>query len=216
MVFALEESVWYAPMVEGMNPTTEAASHHIDPSGMAKTASDELEKQITQRTITPETLSASIPLKGYRQRLALATHSPFVKNTNKFPGALYRPFRLLILPAIGIGAIQFAGSILCIAIAATTQGTLYPLAPYYFSAIGIGNMNIPPAIGSLLGAVIGGIAVDKLSMKIARARGGVHEPESRLWLSLFATCASIAGLLMFGLTIAKVRMRDLFLTHRRY
>jgi hypothetical protein len=203
MVFALEESAWYAPTLQGLSlPVTEAAANSCpEPSEMTKTPSHR-----TQLTMTPETSFAPIPIKSYRQRLALSTPCPSVERTNRFPGALYRPFRFLVLPAITICAVQFAGAILCIAVAVTTQGTLYPLEPYDFSAVGVGNMNIPPAIGSLIGAVVGGAAVDKLSMAIARARGGVHEPETRLWLSIVATCASVGGLLMFGLTIAKVCM----------
>jgi hypothetical protein len=203
MVFALEESAWYTPTLQGLSPpvTEAAANNHPESSEITKTPSHG-----TELTMTPETSSVSIPMKSYRQRLALSTPCPSVKRQNQFPGALYRPFRFLLLPAITICAVQFAGAILCIAVAVTTQGTLYPLEPYYSSAIGVGNMNIPPAIGSLIGAVVGGAAVDKLSMRIARARGGVHEPETRLWLSIVATCASVGGLLMFGLTIAKVSM----------
>ncbi|KAH7393788.1 serine/threonine kinase 16 [Phaeosphaeria sp. MPI-PUGE-AT-0046c] len=207
MLFSLEESTWHAPPLQGCIPSTTIVSHKLDPTGSDKPQLSELTKQSTATgSVYPETLGQSSPSrskKSYRQRMALITPNPYISDMNRLPGALYKPFRLLLFPAVGFCAIQFSLAILCIAIVVTTQGTLYVLPPYNFSAIGVGNMNLPPVIGALLGAMIGGVATDYLSLRVAKARGGVHEPETRLWLFGLATALSVGGLLMYGLTIAK-------------
>jgi hypothetical protein len=209
MVFALEETTWHAPPLEGCTPSTTIMTHQIDTTTADKPQLSELIKQSTAAgSISPETPGKSSPSsskKSYRQRMAFITHNPYVNDMNRLPGALYRPFRLLLFPAVGFCALQYSLAILCIAIVVTTQGTLYVLPPYNFSAIGVGNMNLPPAIGALLGAMIGGVATDYLSMRVVKARGGVHEPETRLWLFGVSVALSVGGLLMYGLTVAKVR-----------
>lgn len=90
---------------------------------------------------------------------------------------------------------------------AVTQATLYPLPPYHFSAIGIGNMNIPPAIGAIIGSIFGGPLSDWMIIVIARRRSGIFEPDYRLWTFLVPGLAMVAGVLMYGLTVAEVRER---------
>jgi hypothetical protein len=214
MVFVLEESTWHSPPLEGCAPATQTVSYQTAPTGTDKLQLGKITKQSTATgSVYPETTgpsSSSLSRKSYKQRMALITRNPYVRDMERLPGAIYKPFRLLLYPAVGFCAVQFSLAILCVAIVVTTQGTLYVLPPYNFSAIGVGNMNLPPAIGSLLGAMVGGMATDWLSMRVARSRGGVHEPETRLWLFGFAVYLSVAGLLMYGLTVVKVRRHLLF------
>jgi hypothetical protein len=208
MVFLLEESTWNAPPLEGCVDAAQNKSHQTAATLTDSSHPDDMKKTTAAGTICPETSTSSSPSisqKGYWQRMAFITRNPYVADMNRFPGAIYKPFRLLLFPAVGFCAVQFSLAILCIAVVVTTQGTLYVLPPYNFSPIGVGNMNLPPVIGSLLGAVICGKACDMLSMRVTRTRNGVFEPETRLWLFGVATCLSVAGLLMYGLTVAKVR-----------
>jgi hypothetical protein len=66
-------------------------------------------------------------------------------------------------------------------------------------------MNIPPAIGAILGSIFGGPLNDWCILQVAKRRGGIYEPETRLWSFMLPGVCMPIGLFMFGLTIAKVR-----------
>ena len=87
-----------------------------------------------------------------------------------------------------------------------TQTTIYPREPYNFSTTGVGNMNISPAIGAVLGSAFGGPLVDKAIVYFAKRNGGVYEPEMRLRLIAFPAIILTAGTWLYGLTAAKVRL----------
>jgi len=67
-------------------------------------------------------------------------------------------------------------------------------------------MSLPPAIGAIIGSLLGGPLVDYLTVLVAKKRAGIHEPEVRLWLFMFPGCGMIAGMLLYGLIIAKVNL----------
>lgn len=133
----------------------------------------------------------SIPMYPWRQRLALWTVNGEGSPTYSWWRHLWQPFAVLFFfPAAAFAAIQYAFCLAALSVVAVTQSDLYPSAPYYFSAAGVGNLNIPPAIGGLLGAVWGGFMVDKVILWASKRNGGVYEPEMRLYM--FA----LPGLLM--------------------
>lgn len=68
-------------------------------------------------------------------------------------------------------------------------------------------MNIPPAIGAIIGSIFGGPLSDWMIIVIARRRSGIFEPDYRLWTFLVPGLAMVAGVLMYGLTVAEVRER---------
>lgn len=118
---------------------------------------------------------------------------------------VYQPFQLLAtFPAVMFTALQYGFLIAMLAILAVTQATLYPFEPYEFSAAGVGNMNIPPAIGAILGSIFGGPLNDFFIVQVAKRRKGIYEPETRLWLFLVPGVCMPIGLFMFGLTISQV------------
>ena len=58
-------------------------------------------------------------------------------------------------------------------------------------------------IGAILGSLFGGPLNDYFIIQIAKRRGGIYEPETRLWLFLVPGVCMPLGLFMYGLTIAK-------------
>jgi MFS family permease len=98
----------------------------------------------------------------------------------------------------------FNTAIAWLAILATTEASLFALPPYNFSTIAIGNLNIAPFIGFLFGSVFGGPINDWSIVRLARRNRGIYEPEMRLRLYIIPVLAMAAGLLMYGLTLAKV------------
>lgn len=209
MILFLEETKWTPLSLEGQAVTTRE-ERQVPTIGDLKFKDEETSAPVKDYQVEDEeivSLDHSIPMKTVRQRLAFITRTPNAEpiRFSELMRALYQPLQLLVtFPAIAFCAIQFALAILVIVFMTTTQATLYPLPPYNFSPAGVGNMNIPPFIGTLIGAIFGGPITDWFILRIARKRAGVYEPETRLWLFLFPSALLIGGTLLFGLTISKV------------
>ncbi|KAH6952200.1 major facilitator superfamily domain-containing protein [Fusarium avenaceum] len=213
MFFFLEESKYIAPPLDGQAVLTTASSaeqHHLETtSSIAKAppsnhSKDNGDMETLQHRTAVE-IDPSIPMKSYWERHALWTldkHTSHQKRT--IWRDIYEPFQLLAtFPAVMFTALQYGWSIAMLALLAVTQSSLYSLPPYNFTTAGVGNMNLPPFIGSILGALFGGPLVDYMIVVIAKRRGGIYEPETRLWLFLLPGLSMTIGGLMYGLTIAK-------------
>jgi hypothetical protein len=213
MLFALEETKFESNIIFGQREHTSAPKH---------ARSNEEKHKNTELHQVPSAISTglesgidhAIPKRSYSERHAFFT--PTRKTTTscwkRFARQTYQPFYILVLfPAVMFSALQYAWSESMLSFLAVTQATLYPLPPYNFSAIGIGNMNIPPAIGAIIGSIFGGPFSDYLILVIAKRRGGIFEPEYRLWTFMVPGLAMVAGVLMYGLTISEVREREAIL-----
>ncbi|KAM5350334.1 hypothetical protein ACJ41O_006839 [Fusarium nematophilum] len=206
MFFFLEETKYTPPPLTGQSLTTDDQQpvHRINsitkppvPTTLNKDEEDVLAHH--QRLVEIDT---SIPINSYRQRYALWT--PNKHASRSIWRDMYEPFQILaVFPAVMFAALQYGWSIAMLAILAVTQSALYSVPPYSFSAAGVGNMNLPPFIGALLGSLFGGPLVDYTIVQIAKRRGGIYEPETRLWLFLVPGLSMTIGCLMYGLTIAK-------------
>lgn len=207
MAFFLEETKWEAPVIMSL-PLSH--SERCSTTDHAKTSTEKIDPaQLVAATAscTVSVMDNSITLKSYRERHPWYTLSRSVSTayTKRFLRQLYQPFLILgIFPAVMFSALQYAWSESMLSFLAVTQASLYPLPPYNFSAIGVGNMNIPPAIGAILGSIFGGLFSDYLIMAIARKRRGIYEPEYRLWTFCVPGASMVAGVLLYGLTIAEV------------
>ncbi|KIW76508.1 hypothetical protein Z517_11254 [Fonsecaea pedrosoi CBS 271.37] len=150
-------------------------------------------------------IDTSIPMNSYWKRYSLWSLNKQASTEQRSLWMhFYQPFHILItFPAVMFTALQYGFSIAMLAILAVTQASLYPFPPYNFTPIGIGNMNLPPAIGALLGALFGGPLNDYFILQVAKRRGGIYEPETRLWLFLVPGFCMPIGLFMYGLTISK-------------
>jgi MFS family permease len=148
----------------------------------------------------------SIPMKSYWERHPLYTLDQKTNaDSRHLWRQVYQPFQILAtFPAVMFAALQYGFAIAMLAILAVTQTELYAAPPYNFSSAGIGNMNLPPAIGAILGSLFGGPLIDYFILQIAKRRGGIYEPETRLWLFLVPGLSMTIGALMYGLTIDKV------------
>ena len=220
ILFALEETKYEPSMIHGRRSSQ---THPADSTKTEKDGHQELERLPSLMSASEPPIDRSIDMKSYWKRHAFFTVScdNSKSRSKRFFAQLYQPFYILgIFPAVMFSALQYAWSESMLSFLAVTQATLYPFSPYSFSAIGVGNMNIPPAIGAILGSIFGGPLSDYMVLQIANRRNGVYEPEYRLWTFLIPGLTMIIGVLMYGLTIAEVRillMRALrsILTHYR-
>lgn len=209
MILFLEESKYIAPPLNGFEVGTGQDDHLTKVSSINKPPLNQSNSDNTD-TIPNQSrrladIDTTIPMKTYWERHTFWSVDSQASERISMWQQIYQPFQLLVtFPAVMFAALQYGFAIAMLAILAVTQSSLYAAPPYNFSTAGIGNMNIPPAIGALLGSLFGGPLVDYLIVQIAKRRGGIYEPETRLWLFLIPGLSMTVGCLMYGLTIAKV------------
>lgn len=151
----------------------------------------------------------SILLKTYRQRMVLVT--PTRGSSKSFLRHTYQPFILLFtIPAVTFTALQYGFLLAWLSVLATTEATYFAYPPYNFSSIGIGLLSLPAFIGATLGGVYGGPLSDWSIIYFTKRNNGIYEPEMRLYLSIFPALAGPAGLFLYGLSTAAVRMDILY------
>ncbi|KIW43231.1 uncharacterized protein PV06_04354 [Exophiala oligosperma] len=213
MFFFLEESKYIPKIVEGHeivattyndqdHDLTKVSSISKDRLGSISIDATEAANNQRRRLVDIDT---TIPMDSYLRRHRLwSTEKAFTTGNRSYWMHFFQPFQMLYtFPAVAFCALQYGFLIAMLAILAVTQATLYPAAPYLFSPIGIGNMNLPPAIGAILGSIFGGPINDWFIVQVAKRRGGIYEPETRLWLFLIPGFCMPLGLFLYGLTIAK-------------
>ncbi|KAH6995224.1 major facilitator superfamily domain-containing protein [Ilyonectria destructans] len=208
MIFFLEESKYIAPPLTGFEVGTGQDDHLTKVSSINKLPLNQSNSDNTD-TVPNQSrrlvdIDTTIPMKTYWERHTFwSVDSQAIERISMWQ-QIYQPFQILVaFPGVAFAALQYGFAIAMLAILAVTQSALYAAPPYNFSTAGVGNMNIPPAIGSLLGSLFGGPLVDYLIVQIAKRRGGIYEPETRLWLFLIPGLSMTIGCLMYGLTIAK-------------
>ncbi len=145
-------------------------------------------------------IDASIPIRPLRQRFAFLTTTE-----GSILHDIYEPLVILVtFPAITYTAIAYGVLLAWFAVLISVQATYMFDAPYNFTSIGIGLMNIAPFVASIPGVWIGGYLNDKLIIKLAHRNHGIYEPEMRLWMILPLAIIAPAGILLFGLGLNAV------------
>ncbi|KAH1808341.1 hypothetical protein KXX19_009742 [Aspergillus fumigatus] len=144
-------------------------------------------------------LDYNIPLKTWRQRLALVSYT-----AEPIWPYFHRPFiGLSTFPAVLFCALQYALGVVWLTILSSVVGLVFPLPPYNFTPQQDGFMSIGPFVGNLLGWIYGGFLGDRSILFFARRNKGYYEPETRLYI-LHLPALTLAGdLIMFGTTIAR-------------
>lgn len=164
--------------------------------------------EFLDRTQSRSYINYNIPIKSYRERMALITPS----EGSIFRGMLEPFVTLFTFPAVAYTALSFGTVLAMFAILTTVQATYMFSPPYNFTAIGVGLMNIAPFVGSIPGVVIGGWLNDKSIIWLSRRNNGIYEPEMRLWLALPFAIIGPAGVLMLGVGLAYVSSYALYPT----
>ncbi|KAJ5900285.1 major facilitator superfamily domain-containing protein [Penicillium subrubescens] len=190
--FCYEETV-YTPMVRGDIPD--------DIDGIEQDRKSKTPGADTLHLEQSNTL-ADIPLKSYWQRMSLFTTAS--GGSNALFIHIYRPFIILFtFPGVAFVALVYGSLLAWLAILLNVQAIYFTLPPYNFSSSGVGLLNIPTCIGSILGGFFGGQLSDYNIQWLARRNGGVYEPEMRLWLALPAILITPAGYFMFGFSVSQ-------------
>ncbi|KAK2593076.1 hypothetical protein QQS21_009206 [Conoideocrella luteorostrata] len=185
--------------VDRSDQTARVIHHKMnDTSSSVNRAEDEAAINYAQSPARPDD---GIPLKSYRERMALTTCTG-----GSIFRTMHKPFPLLFtFPVIAFTALTYGSLLAVFAILTSVQAIYLFNAPYNFSAAGVGLMNIAPFIGTLPGVFIGGWLNDRSIIWLSRRNSGIYEPEMRLWFTLPFTVIAPAGVIMMGVGLSKVR-----------
>ncbi|KAJ5116274.1 hypothetical protein N7456_000622 [Penicillium angulare] len=204
MIFFLEESLWRVGVTAIATSPEAIESPEIDSKDEAFVNATATEtnsiKSYPKRVVE---IDNTIPMKSYWERHTF-TFSAKNFQASRFFAHYLEPILILYrFPIVAFTAIQYGFNIACLAILVITQSTLYVEPPYLMGSIGVGNMSIPTAIGSFIGAFFGGPCIDWFLLRLSKRNGGIYEPEMRLYLYTVPALFMATGIFMYGLTIAR-------------
>ncbi|RDL36768.1 uncharacterized protein BP5553_06120 [Venustampulla echinocandica] len=146
-------------------------------------------------------INHSIPMKPYRERLAFTTTTNIP--ANQILRHTWQPFVIIgTIPAIAYLALQYGVILAWFSILVTSEAEYFVIAPYNFSEVGIGLLQLPAFIGCLLGFIWGGPMSDWSILWFTRRNGGIYEPEMRLYFALLPALVGPVGLLLYGYSTA--------------
>lgn len=142
----------------------------------------------------------SVPKKTWAQELSL--WSGVAPHTNIFK-MFIRPFPMFVYPCVIYSFLGYAVSLVVTVSVNILNPFVLQAAPYSWSPMINGLINIPGLLGNLLGAYSGGWLVDSFCDWKTRRNEGVFEPESRLYLLGLPLLVTGAGCLLFGYGVEK-------------
>jgi MFS family permease len=200
-VFMFEETK-YATTYHGIDPQTHSSSVHED------AVAQELDTKTAEALVTSNLeepaaviVDHTIPLKTYRERLALWSTSP-----GSFRKLFFHSYQPLVIfatiPAVFYISLVYSiiNATITVMITVLSEYLYYP--PYNFNSAQVGLMSLPPFIATSLSLLIVGPVSDWSILFLAKRNKGIYEPEMRLWVIAAFIPFVTAGLFMFGFGLA--------------
>lgn len=175
-----------------------AATSTLDPDRDAEKASQD--PRVSAIHSTHRTPSTPILKKTYVQELSLWSGVP--KDTNLLKLFL-RPLPMFAYPAVILSFLGFAVSLAWVVAINILNSFILQAPPYNWTPDVNGLINIPGLFGNLIGAFIGGWAVDRYSDWKSKRNNGIFLPETRLHLLIIPALIVPAGCLAFGYGVAR-------------
>jgi MFS family permease len=168
----------------------------------------ELDTKIADAIVTsnfeepaPVIVDHTIPLKTYRDRLALWSTSP-----GSFGKLFFHSYQPLVIfatiPAVFYISLVYSIINATITVMITVLSEYLYSPPYDFNSAQVGLMSLPPFIATLLSLLIVGPVSDWSILFLAKRNKGIYEPEMRLWVIAAFIPFVPAGLFMFGFGLA--------------
>ncbi|EGW34487.1 ion transporter [Spathaspora passalidarum NRRL Y-27907] len=188
--FTLEETSFRRDLEEEDEFEEEILHATKSPTLKDKTESKEVEVNIND-------IDETIPRRTYKQRMSVV-HTEY-NDTRSWLCIYYRPFFLIIFPAVIWSGLVYGSQMMWISLMSNTQSQLYGAPPYNFSPNVIGLTNLGAFGGSCIGMLYGGYFVDWSTIKLAERNHGILEPEFRLYSMVVPTIVNAAGILAYGL-----------------
>lgn len=203
--FTLEETVFDRPVIDRPDEIQQGPTHtdkqSPDPQN-EKTALDQIPSE-NQSELPPA--EATDRPKTYWQRIRLITPAPNLIGFGfkQYATRLLHTLRIFSFPAVIYSGIQWGAQDAWLTFYLTLEEDNWTSAPWNYSDVGSGIMNVPCLIGAVIGCFYGGYLSDKFVLWMAKRRGGIREAEDRLWLMYLCAIFSPAGMLVFGIGTAQ-------------
>lgn len=195
MLFCFEESgyVRKIPHIDG-KPQKKSTNETT-----GKLNGKEGTQDISAVEINEEVPSEMHARKPYLNRIQIFTKLRPFPTLQQF----LRPLVILYkLPHIQWAGWMVASSLCGFQVVTGTISSIFSGPPYNFSEGIVGLCYIGGAIGTILGCLVAGPLNDWLCLRIAAARGGVHEAEDRLYVTLPLIILFPAGYILYGVGAA--------------
>lgn len=143
---------------------------------------------------------AGEPRKCYWERVKLITLSSNLKGCGfkQYYTLLFMMLRVFWFPPVILSGILWGLQDAFLTFYLTTEDDQYYDPPWNYSNNGVALMNVPCAIGALIGCLYAGWFSDQVVMRIAHHRGGIHEAEDYLWMLITILIVDPIGLMIFA------------------
>lgn len=143
---------------------------------------------------------ANEPRKPFWKRVQLITPSSNLQGLGirQYFKLLFLMLRVFWFPPVLLSGLLWGLQDAFLTFYLTTEDTDYYDPPWNYSDTGVALMNVPCAIGAFLGCIYAGWFSDKVVLKLARRRNGIHEAEDYLWMLVTILIIDPIGLMIFA------------------
>lgn len=200
-VFLYEETK-YTTVIAGVMADGQAENAPVDLKNTSTkaTTNPDAKDVVNQPSSVHHELNYAIPVNPWSKRLSL-----YAPTSESIWPYFYRPFVVLLtFPAVLFSGLQYASGVVWLTVCSQVIALTFPLPPYHFTPQHVGFMSVGPFIGNLIGAMYGGFLGDWSILHYSRRNRGYYEPEMRLYILHIPAIFMCGGLIMFGMTIARV------------
>ena len=214
--FGMEETMFYRNPIEqeasleaagaGDHSTSSRNGEHEDEGESGKRSSSQVAAVNDEKTPNPgtprhtDTDSGDMVVvykKNFLQRLKFwGARRP--GQPNNFGRSLWMPFTLVRFPAVLFSGLLVGSVLMWFNAVNATMSSVLSAPPYNFSANMVGVMFIAPFIGCTLGCLFAGVSADRIAVWMSRRKGGIFEPEYRLWAAIVPLFFHVGGSILFG------------------
>jgi MFS family permease len=205
LFFFMEETNYSRAVIIGHENEASTPS----PTSTPPAETEDGEKKLTDTTADtsiaetlPETMAASASQKSYFAKLKLFRTADLTK-PNHLPGMVARPLIFLTFPVIAYAGFSYGSNLVWFNVLNGTTSLILGGAPYNFPAWAVGLSYISPLIGTFLASGYTGPIGDRIVLAMARRKGGILEPEYRLWLFTPSLLLVPFGLILWGVGAAQ-------------
>ena len=203
--FTLEETMFERPVINRTDEIQEGEGHPGRSSPDPQNEKTALEQSPSDNQSELPPVESNDKPKTYWQRIRLITPAPNLIGFGfkQYLTRLLHTIRIFSFPAVIYSGIQWGAQDAWLTFYLTLEEDNWTSAPWNYSDVGSGIMNVPCLIGALIGCFYGGYLSDKFVLWRAKRRGGIREAEDRLWLMYACALLSPAGMLVFGIGTAQ-------------
>jgi MFS family permease len=194
MFFFLEETMFYRPPVQEEALDVDEGAGENDapltesPNNDEKYISGPSPQTEAGQILTKKTYTQKLKVWGFRRP----------GQPNNFWRSIWLPFLLLRFPAIVFAGILVGSVLSWFNVVNATIALVLAAPPYSFSTNGIGLIFLAPFLGCTIGCVFAGVSADRFAVWMSRRKGGIFEPEYRLWMAVLPVVLHPAGCILFG------------------